>query len=94
MRGRNYNGLGGFSSHASSMISSIKNNLKARNIDYFKASKISATYKKGKIDKKASPELLKRIREKTRRENKLQLIKNLAVVTAIALTFFLIIWLS
>jgi hypothetical protein len=94
MRGRNYNGLGGLSSHASSMISSLKSNLKARNIDNFKSSKISATYKKGSIDKKASPKLLKEIREKTIRENKTCLIKNVILLSIIFTVSFLIIWFS
>jgi len=94
MRGRNYNGLGGFSSHASSMISSLKNNLKARSIDHFKSSKISATYKKGSIDKKASPKLLKEIREKTIKENKERLLKKGILLSIIILTSFLILWFS
>lgn len=94
MRGRNYNGLTGFSSHASSMLTSLKNNLKPRSIDRYKSSGISAIYKKGTIDKKASLKLLKEIREKTIRENRIRRIKNIIVLSAIAITFFLIIWLS
>jgi hypothetical protein len=94
MRGRNYNGLGGFSSHASSMISSLKNNLKARSIDNFKFLKISGTYKKGTIDKKASSKLLKEIREKTKRKNKERFIKKVISLSVIAIIFFLIAWLS
>jgi len=94
MRGRNYNGLGGFSSHASSMISSLKNNLKERSIDTFKSSKISATYKKGSIDKKASPKLLKEIREKTIKESNERFLKKVFFVSIIAFTFFLILWFS
>jgi len=94
MRGRNYNGLGGLSSHASSMISSLKNNLKARSIDNFKSSKISTIYKEGTIDKKASPKLLKEIREKTIKEHKERLLKKGIILSAIALTLFLILWFS
>jgi len=94
MRGRNYNGLGGFSSHASSMISSLKNNLKSRSIDHFKSFKISTTYKDGIIDKKASPKLLKEIREKTRNENKTRFIKKAFILSVTILIFFLIVWLS
>lgn len=94
MRGRNYNGLGGFSSHASSMISSLKNNLNARSIENFKSSKVSASYKEGSIDKKASPELLKDIRLKTKKEQKIRLIKNLIALIILITFFFLIAWLS
>ena len=94
MRGRNYNGLGGLSSHASSMISSLKNNLKARSIDNFKSSRVSGKYKEGTIDKKASPELLKELREKTKRAQKTRLIKKSITLVIIALLFFLFAWLS
>lgn len=94
MRGRNYNGLTGYSSHAASMLTSLKNNLKPRSIDRYKSSGISTIYKKGSIDKKASPKLLKEIREKTIKENKERLIKKIVVLGVIAITFFLIVWLS
>ncbi len=94
MRGRNYNGLGGFSSHASSMISSLKNNLKERSIERFKSSKVSAVYKKGQIDKKASPELLKKIRLKTKKQRQISLLKNILLFVVIASIFFLIVWLN
>ncbi|NVK53808.1 MAG: hypothetical protein HWD85_12805 [Flavobacteriaceae bacterium] len=94
MRGRNYNGLTGFSSHAASMLTSLKNNLKPRNIDRYKSSSISAIYKKGSIDKKASPKLLTEIREKTIRENRVRRLKNIIILSVIAMTFFLIIRLS
>ncbi|MDY7395961.1 hypothetical protein UMM65_11950 [Aureibaculum sp. 2210JD6-5] len=70
MRGRNFNGLGGLSGHASSMITSLKNNLRRKNIDKFKSSKAKIEYKEGTIDKKATPEQLKAIREKLQKENK------------------------
>lgn len=94
MRGRNYNGLIGYSSHAASMLTSLKNNLKPRSIDRYKSSDISAVYKKGSIDKKASPKLLKEIREKTIRENKERLLKNVLILSTIALVLFLVVWLS
>lgn len=74
MRGRDFNGLGGLSSHASSMIGSIKNNLRRKNIEKFKTSKDKTEYKNGTIDKKATPELLKEIREKLQKENRKKLI--------------------
>lgn len=94
MRGRNYNGLGGLSSHASSMISSLKNNLKIRRLNHFKTPKKPNTYKKGTIDKKASPKLLKEIREKTIKEHKKRFLKKVILLSIIALTFFLILWFS
>jgi len=94
MRGRNYNGLGGLSSHASSMISSLKNNLKARGFDHFKTPKESGIYKKGSIDKKASPKLLKEIRDRTIKENKERFLKKVIPLSIIALISFLILWFS
>lgn len=94
MRGRNYNGLGGLSSHASSMISSLKNNLRIRSLDHFKTPKKPSTYKKGTIDKKASPKLLKEIRAKTIKEHKERFLKKIILLSIIALTFFLVLWFS
>ncbi len=70
MRGLDFNGLGGLSSHASSMIGSIKNNLRRKNIEKFKTSKHKTEYKKGVIDKKVTPHQLKEIRGKLQKENR------------------------
>ena len=53
------------------MITSLKNNKRSR-VSTFKKleSYQNIKYKKGKIDKKASPKLLKEIREQIRKENK------------------------
>ena len=82
MRGRNFNGLGGLSGHASSMITSLKNNLRRKSIENFKSSKTKSEYREGTIDKKATPEQLKEIREKLQKENRKKLI--------IALLYFVI----
>lgn len=74
MRGRNFNALGSLSSHASAMIGSIRNNLRRNKAHYFKSSKDKTKYKKGTIDKKATPQQLKEIREKLQKENRKRLI--------------------
>ena len=35
MRGRNFNGLGSLSGHASSMITSLRNNFRKKDFDYY-----------------------------------------------------------
>ena len=74
MRGRDFNALGSLSSHASAMIGSLKNNLRRKNIERFKSSGDKTKYKKGIIDKKATSEQLKEIREKLQKENRKRLI--------------------
>lgn len=77
------------------MMTSLKNNKRTRPSAFKKLKDFeNGSYKKGTIDKKASLKLLKEIREKTIRENYIRRIKNIIVLSAIAITFFLIIWLS
>ena len=52
MRGRGFNALGGLSGHASYMISSLKNNLRRKELEHFYSSNETSKYKKGRIEKK------------------------------------------
>ena len=69
-RNKTYNGLGGLSSHASSMISSLKSNFRKRDLTLLKGSKTKVSYGKFSSNKKATPYQLKSIREKLKKENK------------------------
>ncbi len=85
----------GFGGSVSAMMTSLKNNKRTRPSAFKKLKGFeNGAYKDGSIDKKASPKLLKEIREKTIKENKERLIKKIVVLGAIAITFFLIVWLS
>ena len=85
----------GFGGSAAAMVASIKNNKRNRPSAFKKLKEHNnGAYKKGSIDKKASPELLQEIREKTIRENKTRLIKNLILLSIIFTVSFLIIWFS
>ena len=84
-----------FGGAVSAMTTSLKNNKRTRPSAFKKLKENeSGAYKKGSIDKKASPKLLKEIREKTRRETRERLVKKGVILSVIALTIFLIIWLS
>ena len=90
MRGRNFNGLGSLSSHASSMIGSLKGNLRRKEITNFKSPKETSKYKKRFIDKKASPKLLKEIRERIQRENKRnKLIAIISITSTVTILYIL-----
>mgnify|MGYP005998111097 CR=1 FL=1 len=85
----------GFGGSVSAMVTSLKNNKRVRpsalnKIKQFEKGK----YKEGSIDKKASPELLKDIRLKTKKEEKIRWIKNLIALIILITIFFLIAWLS
>jgi hypothetical protein len=78
-----------------SMVASIKNNKRNRPSAFSKLKKHqNGAYKEGTIDKKASPELLKEIREKTIRKNRIRFIKKAIILSITVLIFFLIVWLS
>jgi hypothetical protein len=85
----------GFGGSAAAMVASIKNNKRARPNTFKKLKGYkSGVYKKGSIDKKASPKLLKEIREKTINESNKHFLRKIIFVSIIAFTFFLILWLS
>jgi len=46
MKGRGFNALVGLSSHASYMISSLKNNLRRKELEHFYSSNETSKYKK------------------------------------------------
>jgi len=69
MSRRKFNGLGGLSGHASSMITSLKNNLRRKNLEHFKSSEKNIAYTKIEFENKATPEQLKEIRERLQKEN-------------------------
>ena len=85
----------GFGGSAAAMVASIKNNKRNRPSAFKKLKEHGkGTYKEGTIDKKASPKLLKELREKTKRAQKTRLIKKSITLAIIALLFFLFAWLS
>mgnify|MGYP000120843162 CR=1 FL=1 len=84
-----------FGGSVSAMMTSLKNNKRTRPSAFKKLKNVeNGAYKKGSIDKKASPKLLKELREKTIRENKERLLKNVLILSTIALILFLVVWLS
>jgi hypothetical protein len=86
-----YNGLGGFSSHASSMISSLKTNFRRKDLDLLKGSKTKVTYGKFNDTKKATTHQLKRIKEKLQEENKKSLKRNMIIlIVAICILIYVI----
>ncbi len=90
MRGRNFNALGSLSGHASSMIGSLKNNFRRKEVEKFKSSS-EITPKKAFIDPiKASPELLKEIREKIQKENRRNLIFTLTFTIVLTVILFIL----
>ena len=85
----------GFGGSVSAMVTSLKNNKRTRPSAFKKIKHLEkGKYKKGSIDKKASPELLKDIRQKTKKEQKIRLIKNLIALIILITIFFLVAWLS
>jgi hypothetical protein len=85
----------GFGGSAAAMVASIKNNKRERPSAFKKLKGLeNSVYKKGTIDKKASPKLLKELRERTIKENNKQLLKKGLFLSTIAVTLFLILWFS
>ena len=85
----------GFGGSAAAMVASIKNNKRDRPSAFKKLKGLeNSVYKKGTIDKKASPKLLKELRERTIKENNKQLLKKGLFLSIIAVTLFLILWFS
>ena len=89
-RNKTYNGLGGLSSHASSMISSLKSNFRKRDVTFLKGRKNKTTFGKINSNKKATPHQLKNIREKLRKENskKLKITILLILIALFVLIYF------
>jgi hypothetical protein len=84
-----------FGGAVAAMATSLKNNKRIRPSAFKKLKGYeNGIYKKGSIDKKASPKLLKEIREKAKRENKIRFIKNIVLLSVIVVIISLIIWLS
>lgn len=75
-RNKTYNGLGGLSSHASSMISSLKSNFRKRDLSLLKGSKTKTSFGKINSNKKATPHQLKIIKESLQKENIKKLKRN------------------
>jgi hypothetical protein len=88
-RNKTYNGLGGFSSHASSMISSLKSNFRKRELTLLKGSKTKVYYGKFSSSKKATIYQLKNIRERLQLENRKKLKINVIILI---ISFILIIY--
>jgi len=84
-----------FGGAVSAMTTSLKNNKRTRPSAFKKLKDIEGgAYKKGSIDKKASPQLLKELREKTIKENKKSLLKKVTFLSIFILISFLILWFS
>jgi len=73
------------------MITSLKNNKRSR-ISTFKRLKgyENTKYKEGKIEKKATSQQLKEIRERIRKENKRSLTITLTILTVVAIALFIL----
>lgn len=84
-----------FGGSVSSMITSLKNNARSKRKTYFDrdntSSKNQKKEKNALLDKKASPELLAKIKKEIIEENKRVLIKNLVITILSILTLILII---
>ncbi len=90
MRGRNFNALGSLSGHASSMIGSLKNNLRSKVREKFNSSS-KITPKKTFIDpKKATPEQLQEIRERLQKENRKNLVFTLTFTIVLTSILFIL----
>ncbi|MGB0890713.1 MAG: hypothetical protein ACPGUU_00080 [Flavobacteriaceae bacterium] len=74
MSKRNFNGLGSLSGHASSMITSLKNNSRRKELNKYKE---RTSYKSIVTNKKATHKQLKQIREKLIKENRIRLLKRI-----------------
>ena len=61
----------GFGGSVSAMVSSLKNNKRSRVSTFSKLKRYeNVKYKNGRIEKKATPQQLKEIRERLQKENK------------------------
>lgn len=87
-RNKAYNGLGGFSSHASNMISSLKTNFRKKKLDLLKGRKTKVKYAKFNSNKKATPYQLKKIKEELQRENK-KLLKRSIIIFIIGISIII-----
>ncbi len=81
----------GFGGSVAGMIASLKNNKRSR-VSTFKKLKgyENISYKKGKIEKKATPKQLKEIREKLQKENKRNLIITVTVFSFSIIVLFVL----
>ena len=80
-----------FGGAVSAMMTSLKNNKRAR-ISTFKKLKNyeDVKYKKGPIKKKATPEQLREIREKLQKENKRDLLITILVIASLLILSFVL----
>lgn len=91
MRGKNFNALGALSSHASNMITSIKNNSRRKELDHFKKSENTKTNTKLKFKNVATSEEIEEIKQKIKRKNSLKLKRNIVIfVISIAIAIYVI----
>ncbi len=80
-----------FGGSVSAMVTTLKNNKRPR-VSAFKKIKEyqGVKYKKGTIDKKASPQLLKEIREKIQKENKKNALVAIISITSIVTMLYIL----
>lgn len=83
----------GFGGSVSAMITSLKNNKRTR-VSTFKKLKgyQNTSYKKGKIEKKATPQQLKEIREKIQKENKKRVLITITVFSICVIVLFVLFY--
>ena len=80
-----------FGGAVSAMMTSLKNNKRTRVSAFNKLKGYDGIkYKKGRIEKKATPEQLKKIREKLQRENKKDLLITIIVIVSLLILSFVI----
>ncbi len=81
----------GFGGSVSAMISSLKNNKRSRVRTFDKLKRYeNVKYKKGKIEKKATPQQLKEIRERIQKENRRIFIITITVCTLSVIALFIL----
>ena len=81
----------GFGGAVSAMQTSLKNNKRSKVSAFKKMERFSdVKYKKGTIDKKASPALLKQIRENIQKENKRNSRITIIIISSILIILFIL----
>ena len=80
-----------FGGAVSAMVTSLKNNKRPR-VSAFKRLKgyENVKYKKGKIEKKATPQQLKEIRERIQKENKKERIFTIVFMTTAVIILYIL----
>jgi len=81
----------GFGGSVSAMVSSLKNNKRPRVSTFSKLKRYeNVKYKKGSIEKKATPQQLKEIRERLQKENKKSLTISITIIAISILLMYLL----